>query len=116
MSAPSAKRRREVFGEWQMRVCYNSVLCGGRGEGVDGVETGRIQTFCDIFEGALFFSCGEGRRRNLSGQSTPEDGGNRGESTTTMLPMRNERWQRRHRKYQTTANRMTEFFFFFLNA
>ena len=44
--------------------------------------------------------------------SIPEDFGNRGESTITKLPTRNKRWQKDHKKDQTTANRMTVFFFF----
>ena len=44
--------------------------------------------------------------------SIPEDFGNRGESTTTKLPMRNKQWQKHHKKDQTTANLMTVFFFY----
>ena len=43
--------------------------------------------------------------------SIPEDFGNRGESTTTKLPMRNKQWQKHHKKKQTMGNRMTVFFF-----
>ena len=43
--------------------------------------------------------------------SIAEDFGNRGESTKTKLPTRNKQWQTHHRKDQTTANRMTVFFF-----
>ena len=44
--------------------------------------------------------------------SIPEDFGNRGESTITKLPTRNKQWQKHHKKDQTTANRMTVFFFY----
>ena len=43
----------------------------------------------------------------------PEDFENRGESTITKLPMRNKQWQKHHKKDQTTANRMTVFFYFY---
>ena len=39
--------------------------------------------------------------------SIPEDFGNRGESTTTALSMRNKQWQKHYKKDQTTANRIT---------
>ena len=46
--------------------------------------------------------------------SIPKDFGNRGESTITKLPIRNKQWQKHQKKDQSTANRMTVFFLFFI--
>ena len=102
---------------WPTLTLYISTLAEGT---VTREERRRLPVALNGL-GASFTSCYELRDsacvvfRAFFG-SIPEDFGNRGESTITKLPMRNEQWQKHHEKDQTTANRMNDgvcvFFFF----